>query len=73
MRIVALSKDMIAWFHQDLSLHRGDSQADLCMLDQVISLFLRSNHKKPEQSNGCSGEFVPEEPYGYLTSPCCNF
>lgn len=36
MRIVALSKDMIAWFHQDLSLHRGDSQADLCMLDQVL-------------------------------------
>ncbi|XP_058218445.1 uncharacterized protein LOC131329365 isoform X1 [Rhododendron vialii] len=42
----------------------GRTDKGVSSVGQVISLFLRSNHKKPEQSNGCSGEFVPEEPYG---------
>ncbi|KAG5544706.1 hypothetical protein RHGRI_017227 [Rhododendron griersonianum] len=41
----------------------GRTDKGVSSVGQVISLFLRSNHKKPEQSNGCSGEFVPEEPY----------
>lgn len=41
----------------------GRTDKGVSSVGQVISLFLRSNHKKPEQSNGYSREFVLKEPY----------
>ncbi|XP_058218446.1 uncharacterized protein LOC131329365 isoform X2 [Rhododendron vialii] len=58
-RYVALK---VMYFGQRFFGFASEAQMDPTV--EVISLFLRSNHKKPEQSNGCSGEFVPEEPYG---------
>ncbi|CAL5414824.1 unnamed protein product [Camellia sinensis] len=49
---------------KDLQYSRcGRTDKGVSSVGQVISLFLRSNRKETEQSNGCSGAFLAKELY----------